>query len=205
MKQKNAVIIYQSKKGDLRLKGDQQKETIWASQAQIVEIFEVDQSVVSRHIHNIFKDKEVNKKSNMHSMHIANSDKPVNFYSLDVILAVGYRTNSSKAIAFRAWATKTLRQHMTQGYTLNKKRVSQNLNQFLKAVSEVKALIPAESGTDMREVLNLISTFANTWFSLEAYDSNKFPERGLTKKEVQFTTEDLKEAINTLRKQLINK
>ena len=102
----NQIVIYQTPKGDIKLKGDFKNEMIWASQTEIVKLFNVDQSVVSRHVRNIFKDGEVGKKSNMQKMHIANSDKPVSFYSLDVILAVGYRTSSSKAIEFRKWATK---------------------------------------------------------------------------------------------------
>lgn len=88
------VVIYQASNWAIELKWDISKETIWANQNQIVELFGVDQSVVSRHIRNIFKDWEIEQKSNMQKMHIANSDKPVSFYSLDVILAVWYRTNS---------------------------------------------------------------------------------------------------------------
>ncbi len=202
---KNSVIVYQSKTGGIDLKGDFKKETIWATQAQIIEIFEVDQSVVSRHISNVFRDDEVDPKSNMQKMHIANADRPVTFYSLDVILAVGYRTNSSKAIAFRQWATKTLREHITQGYTINKKRVAQNLDQFLKAVNDVKTLLPADQVVDMKSVLNLVTIFAKTWLSLEAYDSAKLPKSGFSKEEVLFTAEELAEAIHILRKDLLSK
>jgi len=97
----NKILIYQSKTGALELRGDFKRETIWATQEQIVRLFEIDQSVVSRHINNIFKDGEVDRESNMQKMHIANSDKPVAFYSLDLILAVGYRANSARAIEFR--------------------------------------------------------------------------------------------------------
>ncbi len=76
-KKKSQVVIYQAKSGAIELRGDFSRETIWASQAQIVGLFGVDQSVVSRHINNIFKDGEIDKKSNMQKMHIANSDKPV--------------------------------------------------------------------------------------------------------------------------------
>src|SRR3989344_9029265 len=105
------VVIYQAKSGAIELRGDFVKETIWATQAQIIAIFDIDQSVVSRHIRNVFADGEVSEKSNMQKMHIANSDKPVVLYSLDVILAVGYRANSARAINFRRCATKTLREH----------------------------------------------------------------------------------------------
>ena len=121
MRNPSQVIVYQAKDGAIELKGDYAHETVWATQAQIVCLFEVDQSVVSRHINNIFKDKEVAKKSNMQKMHNAISDKPVAYYSLDVILGVGYRTNSKVAITFRQWATKTLRSHILTGYSINKK------------------------------------------------------------------------------------
>ncbi|MDP2690927.1 MAG: RhuM family protein [bacterium] len=102
------IIIYQAKSGALEFRGDFEHETIWASQADLALLYEKDQSVISRHIKSILKDKEVDKKSNMQKMHIPNSDKPVTLFSLDIVLAVGYRTNSVRAIEFRKWATKTV-------------------------------------------------------------------------------------------------
>lgn len=110
------------------------RETLWATQAQMAGIFEIDRTVATKHIGNILRSKEVSEKSNEQKMHIANSDKPIKVYSLDIILAVGYRANSGKAILFRQWATKTLRQHLVNGYTINRKRISQNYEQFLRAV-----------------------------------------------------------------------
>lgn len=123
---KEQIVIYQTKSGAIDIKRDVKSDTIWATQAQIVKLFGVDQSVVSRHIKNIFKDEEIEEKSNMQKMHNANSDKPVSFYSLDIILAVGYRTNSVRAIEFRKWATKTLGTFITDGYVINKDRIAQN-------------------------------------------------------------------------------
>ena len=97
----NKIEIFQSENGEIEFTGDLENETIWATQKQIVEIFEKDRTVITRHINNILRDNEVDEKSNVQKMHIANSDKPVKFYSLDIILAVGYRTNSKKAIEFR--------------------------------------------------------------------------------------------------------
>jgi hypothetical protein len=105
---KGEVIIYKSKEGpkiDVRL----EDETVWLKQDEIAKLFGRDRSVITKHIKKIFTDKEVDKKSNVHFLHIANSDKPVTFYSLDVILAVGYKTNSSQAIHFRKWATDVLK------------------------------------------------------------------------------------------------
>ena len=135
--QKNkGAIVYQAKNGAIELRGDFSNETIWATQAQIVSLFGVDQSVVSRHIKNIFKDGEIEAKSNMQKMHNANSDKPVFLYSLDVILSVGYRTNSKVAIEFRKWATKTLRSYIVDGFAINKNRIAKNYTQFLGVIEE---------------------------------------------------------------------
>jgi len=118
----NDIVIY--KDGSVALEATVNDDTIWLTQTELVILFNKDQSVISRHIHNIFKDNEVDEKSNMQKMHIANSDKPVNFYSLDIVLAVGYRTNSAKAIKFRQWATNVLKQHLLKGYTLDQKRLN---------------------------------------------------------------------------------
>ena len=122
---KNTTTIYQAENGAIELKNDSDHETFWATQGGLVTLYQIDQSVISRHIKKIFSDNEVIEESNMHIMHIANSDKPVKFYSLDIILAVGYRTSSSRAIEFRKWAT-TLKSHITKGYTINPSRFEQN-------------------------------------------------------------------------------
>ncbi|PIR45316.1 MAG: hypothetical protein COV10_00310 [Candidatus Vogelbacteria bacterium CG10_big_fil_rev_8_21_14_0_10_51_16] len=147
-KVKGEIVIYQAKSGAIELRGDFGRETVWATQADIVALFGVDQSVVSRHVRNIFKDGEVDNKSNMQKMHIAGSDKPVTFYSLDVVLAVGYRTNSGVAIEFRQWATKTLREHITKGYTLNRKRIGTNYDAFMRSVGDIQALLPGHLTLD---------------------------------------------------------
>jgi len=199
------ILIYQDKSGAIEFKGDFKKETIWASQAQIVELFGVDQSVASRHIRNIFKDGEVDQKSNMQKMHIANSDKPVAFYSLDVILSVGYRTNSKVAIEFRKWATKTLRSHIVDGYTINKKRLIKNYDVFLRAVEDVKKLLPAGGQVKTEDALELIKMFASTWLSLDAYDKETLPKTGATKKQVKITADHISGALTELKEELIIK
>ena len=119
----------------MELKVSVENETIWLTQTQLCNIFEKDQSVISRHINNIFKDNEVDEKSNMQKIHIANSDKPVSFYSLDIVLAVGYRTNSSKAIKFRQWATSILKNYIQNGYVINGEKITNE--RFLSLENEV--------------------------------------------------------------------
>ena len=122
----NNIVIYEDGEGNVELRADVEKETIWARQEQITQLFGVHQTVVSRHIRNIFKDGEIEAKSNMQKMHNANSDRPILIYSLDIILAVGYRTNSQKAILFRKWATGVLRNYLVNGYSLNKYNLSKS-------------------------------------------------------------------------------
>lgn len=205
MAKKQDIIVYQAKNGAIELRGDFSQETFWATQAQIVQLFSVDQSVVSRHISNVFKDKEVDPKSNMQKMHIANSDKPVVLYSLDVILSVGYRVNSKIAIEFRKWATKTLKGHIFEGYTINPRRITKNYQQFLRAVDDVKKILPAGSLLNPAEALDLAKLFAGTWFSLDAYDKATLPKSGASKKQVDFTADELTKALAALKQSLLIK
>jgi len=202
---KKQVIVYQGKTGAVELRGDLEKETVWATQAQIADIFSVDRTVITRHIGNIVKDKEVDIKSNVQKMHIANSDKPVVFYSLDIILSVGYRTNSAKAITFRKWATKTLREHITKGYTINRSRIRNNYNEFMRAVDNIKLLLPANGAMDQVSVLELISAFSQTWLSLDAYDKDKLVSSGTTKKSVELTAAQLTKALFDFKVVLMKK
>ncbi len=98
------VAIYQAADGKTSLEVHLEQETVWLSQAQMVDLFERDVSVVSRHIRNVFKEGELAQKSNLQKMQIANSDRPVAFYSLDVIISVGYRVKSQRGTQFRQWA-----------------------------------------------------------------------------------------------------
>jgi prophage antirepressor-like protein len=199
------AVIYQAKSGAIELRGDFGKETIWATQAQIAEIFEIDRSVATKHVGNILKSGEVDEKSNVQKMHIANSDKPVALYSLDIILAVGYRANSAKAIRFRRWVTGVLRKHLVEGYTVNRSRIAKNYSAFLASVESVKKLLPASGAVDAESTIELVRLFAGTWFSLDAYDRSTLPKTGTTKRQVRVTGDDLDTALGELKQELLRK
>lgn len=114
------ISIYEGPGGAIEVRVAQ--ETVWLTQAQMVELFARDQSVISRHVRNVFSEGELEKGGNMQKMHIAGSDKPVAFYNLDVIISVGYRVKSPAGVRFRQWATRTVKEHLTRGYTLNRQR-----------------------------------------------------------------------------------
>lgn len=140
------ILIYQAKSGAIELKGDFSRETIWASLDQIAHVFARDKSVISRHIKNIFTEGELKRSSVVAFFATTAADGKVynvEYFNLDVILSVGYRVNSKRATQFRIWATKTLRNHIVEGYTINRSRIAQNYDAFTKAISDVKALLPA--------------------------------------------------------------
>ena len=120
----NELVIFETKDNTIKLEVPVENETVWLTQAQMIELFDRDQSVISRHINNAFKE-ELDKKSNMQKMHIANSDKPVAFYSLDVVISVGYRVKSNRGVEFRKWANSVLKQYVLQGYAVNNNRILQ--------------------------------------------------------------------------------
>ncbi|PIT88997.1 MAG: death-on-curing protein, partial [Candidatus Levybacteria bacterium CG10_big_fil_rev_8_21_14_0_10_36_7] len=204
-KENKQLVIFQAPSGAIELRGDFSKETIWATQAQIANVFDIDRTVATKHINNLLKSGEINEKSNVQKMHIANSDKPISFYSLDVILAVGYRTNSKKAIEFRKWATKTLREHITKGYTINRKQIAKNYDAFMKSVADIQLLLPEHITLDPKSILELIKEFSSTWVSLDAYDKETLKSIGKTKKSIKLSGEELKKEIMHLREELIKK
>lgn len=113
------IIIYQTEDGSTKIDVRIENETVWLTQAQMAELFQRDRSVITRHINNLFSEGEVEKESNVHFLHIANSDKPIAFYNLDVIISVGYRVKSLRGTQFRRWALNILREYLLKGFAMN--------------------------------------------------------------------------------------
>lgn len=117
----NEIILFENQ--CVKLEVNLKDETVWLIQTQMAELFGKDRSVITRHIHNVFKEKELEEKNNVQKMHFANSDKPITLYNLDVIISVGYHVKSKNGILFRKWANKILKDYMLKGYTVNQKRL----------------------------------------------------------------------------------
>ena len=120
MKPKNEIVIYQPN-NTLQLEVRLEDATVWLTQAQMVILFERHVSVISRHIKNIFEEGELDEKSNLHFLQIANSDKPITFYNLDVIISVGYRIKSPRGTQFRIWAREIIKDYLLRGYAINQR------------------------------------------------------------------------------------
>jgi len=119
MNEKHEMVIYQSTDGFTKIDVRMQGETLWLSQAQMAGVFGRERSVITKHIRNIFNEGELDEKRNVQNLHIPNSDRPVAFYTLDVVLAVGYRVKSLRGTQFRQWATAILHEYLQKGFAMN--------------------------------------------------------------------------------------
>lgn len=121
----NDIVIYQTEDGITKIEVNFNNDTVWLSQAQIGELFQRERSVITKHINNVFEEHELEEKSNVQILHIANSDRPVKLYNLDVIISVGYRVKSIRGTHFRRWATERLKEYMIKGFTMDDERLKQ--------------------------------------------------------------------------------
>ena len=157
--------IYQAENGALELKTDTKNETIWANLNQIAQLFQRDKSVISRHIKNIFEEQELPKDSTVAFFATVQKEgkrevqRELEYFNLDMMISVGYRVNSKKATQFRIWATQTLKQHITEGFTINRSRIKQNHDAFLQAVETIKILTKDHQNIQTEAILELIQSF----------------------------------------------
>ena len=170
------IVIYEN--GTVSLNAQVQNETIWLSQKQIAKLFDVNVPAISKHMKNIFKSEELIEKSVVSKMEITASDGKIyqtNHYNLDAIISIGYRVNSKQATQFRIWATDILKQHLSQGYTINKERLQKNYDEFLRVVEDIKLLSQNTENVRTEDVLELIKAFSATWFGLDSFRRSGCP------------------------------
>lgn len=204
----SSVEIYLSADGQLELKVALDNDTVWLSQLQLAALYGRDQSVLSRHIRNVFKEGELPEQSNMQKMHIAGSDKPVTYYSLDVIISVGYRVKSQRGVQFRQWATRTLRKHLVEGYTLSQQRLQERGIEFKQAIALLSRTLANQQlvSAEGEAVLAVIRDYARSWSLLQGYDEQSL--RALSNKQNSMRAlalPDALAAITELKHTLIDK
>ena len=154
-------------------------DTVWLSQDQLAALFERDQSVISRHLGNVFKEGELIKASNMQKMHIANSDKPIILYSLDVIISLGYRVKSLRGTQFRQWATKRLKDYLVQGVAINEKRLEQKNKEIQILHDGIRIISRAiEEQVANNENFNWLNKFRIGLQLLDDYDHETLDNKG---------------------------
>ena len=206
---KKELLIYQGKNGEILLKEGENKDTIWATQKQISQVFWVDRTVITRHLNNVLKTWELDADSVCAIFAHTAEDRKIyktKHYNLDMIISVGYRVNSKEATQFRIWATKILKEHITEGYTINPKRIQGNYDKFLDAEEQVQKLLPEDSESiKTDDILELVKHFASTWFSIGSYDEDTLPLEGFTKSDLRLNADELYRDVERFKRELIEK
>ena len=177
---KGEIIIYKTPEKKIEVNVSLDKETVWATQDQIALIFGTQRPAITKHIRNIFKEGELNENSVSSILeHTARDGKiyKTKFYDLDVILSVGYRVNSKQATQFRIWATKTLKDYLVQGFTINEKRLLEAKEKFDELKASINFLQEKSKhgilAGQEQEILSLLSNYSKTLTLLEQYDTEK--------------------------------
>ena len=191
---KNEIVLFESEDHEIRLDVQTDKETVWLSQGQMTKLFSVDRTVVTRHVNNVFREGELDKQSNVQKMHIANSDKPVSFYSLDVIISVGYRVKSQRGVEFRRWANKVLKQYVLQGYAVNERLLSAQG----KTIELQSRIIAGSFEGDENEVLKAVNAYTDALTLLDHYDHQTLSRPEGTDPVYRITYEDCRAMINRM-------
>ncbi len=189
---KNEIVIFETEDKKVSLPVAVENETVWLTQSQMVNLFQRDVSVISRHIQNVFKEGEVDEKSNLHFLQIANSDKPVAYYSLDVIISVGYRVKSQRGVEFRKWANSVLKQYIMQGYAVNNNRIKQ-LGEVIRIMKRT------ENSLDSKQVLSVIEKYNTALDLLDSYDHQNMKRPKGNEATYVLTYDECKSVIDSMR------
>jgi len=209
------IVLYKKPDGTSAIDVRFDWDTIWLNQNQIATLFDVDRTVVLKHLKNIYKEWELLEDStcaNFAQVQIEGKrqvKRSISFYNLDAIISVWYRVNSKNATTFRIWATNVLKQHLLKWYTVNQKRLWETwIDEFEKAVLLIKKNIENNMLEDkeIKWMLSLITNYAHSWVLLQKYDEWSLALDNLDiKKAEKFTYEEALSAINDMRNEFLPK
>lgn len=205
----NEIVIFETTNGEVQVQLNQ--ETVWLTQRQLAEVFDTSIDNISLHLKNIYLDEELTQEATTEDFSVVQTEgarqvaRQLKHYNLDAIISVGYRVNSKQAVQFRQWATKLLKQHLTQGYTLNQQRFEQNaqaLEAALELVRKVAASpeLAADSG---RGLVEIVSRYTQTFLWLQRYDEGLLTDPQGTQGGVLPSPQAAAEALAQLKQNLI--
>ena len=214
MEKENKIIIYKTKDGNSEVDLKLHNETLWLTQKSMAELFDVNVPAINKHLKNIFREGELNEKEVISKMEITTQHgaminktqtKEISFYNLDAIISVGYRVNSTKATQFRIWATKTLKNYLTEGYVINKKQLQQQKEKFETLQQTVdllnRSLInQVETLKQAKDVSNILNNFVKGLNLLDDYDHQQLDKKGNSKrKAIKIKTQDFLKIIDKMK------
>ncbi|MGN0410432.1 MAG: RhuM family protein [Candidatus Fimousia sp.] len=163
MTNEKEIVLFETEDKKITFPVEVKDETVWLSVSQMAQLFDREESNIRRHVLNVFKENEVDENNNVHFLHVNNVKKPVPFYSLDVIISVGYRVKSQRGVEFRRWANSILKQYILQGYAINQRRIQQ-LGEVIRIMKRT------ENALDGKQILSVIERYNTALDLLDAYD-----------------------------------
>lgn len=209
MQDKGQIQIYKTSDGHSELEVTLEKESVWLSLTQMVELFQRDKSVISRHLKNIFKEKELHRNAVVAKNATTASDGKiyqVEYYNLDVIISIGYRVKSKRGTQFRIWANKVLKDYLIKGYAINEKHLKVEAAKYRELQQSVKLLQnvisqKAITATEAKGLLEVITDYAYALDILDRYDHQQLKVENTSKKDrFQITYKEAIKAIDGLKK-----
>lgn len=203
MELNDKIVIYQTSDGNTSIEVKLENDTVWLSANQMASLFGRDEKTIRKHINNVFSEGELIKESNTHFLRIANSDKPVAFYTLDVIISVGYRVKSQRGTQFRIWANRILKDYLVKGYAINNNLVSQKyeeLSQLIHILGRTIHTQPELTNMESHELINVVADYTYALDTLDKYDYQQLQVESTTS-ETKFhaTYENAMAAIHHLK------
>ncbi len=166
----NEIVLFETNDNAIKLEVPVEGETVWLSANQMAELFDRDEKTIRKHINNVFSEAEVDKDNNTQKMRVVGVKQKVPFYTLDVIISVGYRVKSKRGVEFRRWANSVLKQYILQGYAVNDNRIAQ-LGEVIRIMKRT------QNALDSQQVLNVIQKYSNALELLDSYDHQSFLDR----------------------------
>lgn len=202
--EESKIVIYQTKDGKTQIDVRLENDTVWLTQAQMADLFQKDQSVVARHINNLFKEGELQKDSNMHFLHNTQYKyRPTTIYSLDVIISVGYRVHSKRGTEFRIWARQIIKDYLVKGYAVNQRIHSEQMSELRQLVGVLSRTIqsqPVLSNDETNALFDVVTDYTYALDTLDDYDYQRLKIDKTTQEDKFHATYDnAMGAINALR------
>ena len=197
------IIIYQSEDGKTQLDVKLDGETVWLSTKQMAELFDKEESNIRRHVNNVFKEAELARENNVHFLHVNGVKKPVPYYTLDVIISVGYRVHSQRGVRFRQWANSVLKQYLVKGYAINeniRKHQIAELRQLIQVLGRAIQQQPAKTTDESNALFDVVVDYTYALDTLDNYDYQRLHIAKTTKEEpFHATYENAMHEIDMLR------
>ena len=188
----NEIVLFETEDRNIVLPVNVEKDTVWLSANQMAILFERDEKTIRKHVNNVFSEEEVNRDNNTQKMRVDGVKQSVPFYSLDVIISVGYRVKSKRGVEFRKWANSVLKQYILQGYAVNNSRISQ-LGEVIQIMKRT------ENALDSKQVLTVIEKYSEALELLDSYDHQNMTRPKGNTSTYELTYEECREVIANMR------